>query len=284
MKQSLALVLFGTAAFAAELAPVPIWPGAAPGSENATQQEQITGGGAQGIRRVSNVTRPTLTPFLPEASKANGTAIVVCPGGGFRILAIDHEGYDVARWLNSLGVAAFVLKYRLVQTGDAGEKDRATMEARRKTTVPLSVADGQQAIRLVRSHAAEWHIAPDRIGIMGFSAGGYVTAAVALQHTADSRPNFAAPIYPGVPEDVTVPADAGPLFLALADDDHTVPPVKNGVRLYTAWNQAHVPAELHIYSKGGHGFGMRRDGLPVSDWTGRLHDWLDVQGLLKPVH
>lgn len=280
MTKYLAVLCLGTAAFAGELTPIPLWPGVAPGSEGWTQQEQEST--TNEIRRVSNVTRPTLTPFLPDASKANGTAVVVCPGGGFRILAIDHEGYEVARWLNSLGVAAFVLKYRVMRTGDAGEKDRATMAERRNTVVPLSVADGQQAVRMVRSRAAEWHIAPDRIGIMGFSAGGYVTSAVALQHTPDSRPNFAAPIYPAVPENATVPADAGPLFLVLADDDKTVPPVQNGVRLYSAWNQAHVSAELHIYSRGGHGFGMRRKGLPVDGWTDRLREWMDVQGFLKP--
>jgi acetyl esterase/lipase len=259
---------------------IPIWPGAAPGSESWTQKEETL---QDTIRRVRNVTRPTLTVYIPPAASANGTAVVVCPGGGYRFLAIDYEGHDVARWLNTLGVTAFVLKYRLVQTGDPGEKDAAIMAARRKTVMPMVLADGQQAIRLVRARSAEWHIAPNRIGIMGFSAGGYVTAAVALQHDPASRPDFAAPIYGAMPDDFSVPKDAAPLFLAHADDDKTVPPVKTSVRLYTAWKEAQVPAELHIYLHGGHGFGMRKKGLPVDTWIDRFREWLDNQGLLKPV-
>lgn len=275
-------VLLAAAAFAAEPKVIPLYPGAAPGSESWNYEETETIGPQDSMRRIGNVTRPVLLAFLPEAASANGTAIVVCPGGGFRILAIDHEGLEVARWLNSLGVAAFVLKYRVGRTGDDGAKDPATMAERRKTVTPLAVADGQQAIRLVRSRASGWGIAKDRIGIMGFSAGGYVTATVALQHDADSRPNFAAPIYPAVPEEVTVPADAPPLFLALADDDKTLAPVNHSVRLYIAWKKAQIPAELHVYSCGGHGFGMHKTGLPSETWTDRLRDWLAVQGLLKP--
>ena len=260
---------------------IPLWPGAAPGSEKWDWQETDVVGPNDTIRRVGNVTRPTLTVYLPPKDIATGTAMVICPGGGFVILAVDHEGHEVARKLNELGVAAIVLKYRVRRSGDDAGKDPASIKERTKEVIPLATADGQQAIRVVRAHAAEWGIAADRVGIMGFSAGGYVTAAVALHHDASSRPNFAAPIYPGVPEDVTVPADAPPLFLAHADDDKTVPPLTHSVRLYTAWKQAQVPAELHIYSRGGHGFGMRPQKLPVDGWFDRLRDWLDVQGLLK---
>ena len=233
------------------------------------------------MRRITNVTRPTLSIYLPEASRTTGTGIVICPGGGFRWLAIDHEGVYVAEWLNSIGVAAFVLKYRVMRTGDSEDSDAAKMAERRKTLIPLAIADGQQAVRLVRAHAQEWGIARDRIGILGFSAGGYLAAAVALHHEADSRPNFAAPIYPGTPEDVTAPPDAPPLFLVHADDDKTVPPVDHSVRLYESWKKAGIPAELHIYSRGGQGFGMRKQRLPVDTWTERLRDWLTVQGLLQ---
>jgi acetyl esterase/lipase len=262
---------------------IPLWPGVAPGSEHWDWQEDESVGPNDTIRRVRNVVKPTLTVYLPPKAIATGTAMVICPGGGFVILAVDHEGHEVARWLNSLGVAAVVLKYRVRRTGDPGDKDSATREAREKEIIPLVTADGQQAMRVVRSHAAEWGITPNRVGIMGFSAGGFVTAAVALHHDASSRPDFAAPIYPGIePGDFTVPADAPPLFLVHADDDKTVPPVDHSIRLYTAWKKANIPAELHIYSRGGHGFGMRKQNLPVDAWTDRLRDWLDVQGLLKP--
>ena len=280
--KSLLGILLAAAAFAAEPNAIPLWPGTPPGSEKATYEENEILGPKDLIRRVHNITRPTLLPYLPEKSLATGTAVVVCPGGGFRYLAIDVEGTAVANWLNANGIAAFVLKYRVARTGDEGEKDAATMQDRRKNTIPLAVADGQQAIRLVRAHAAEWGIAPDRIGIMGFSAGGYVAAAVALQHDADSRPNFAAPIYPAVPPDIIVPAGAPPLFITQADDDATVPTVDNSIRLYTAWKRAKVPAEMHIYLRGGHGFGLKKTGLPTEHWIDRFYDWLGLQGLLKP--
>jgi acetyl esterase/lipase len=275
-------ILLAGAAFAAEPKVIPLYPGAAPGSETWSYPETDAIGPQDKVRRIGNVTRPALLAYLPDASSANGTAVIVCPGGGFRYLALEYEGTDAAAWLNSMGVAAFVLKYRLVRTGDEGEKDAAVMAERRKTILPMAAADGQQAVRLVRSRAKEWGIAPDRIGIMGFSAGGYVAASVALEHDADSRPNFAAPIYGVIFSDVTAPADAPPLFLALADDDTSVPPVANSIRLYTAWKKAQIPAELHIYSKGGHGFGMRKTPLPVGAWTDRFRDWLGEQGLLKP--
>lgn len=282
MRFAVAAIL-SAAAFAAEPTVIPLWPAAAPGSEAWPQKEDESVGPNDTIRRVRNVTRPTLTVYLPERSRANGTAVVICPGGGFRILAVDHEGHEVARWLNSLGVAAFVLKYRVMRTGDADEKNPAVMAERRREAIPMALADGQQAVRLVRSKAAGWGIARDRIGIMGFSAGGYVAAAVALDHDTASRPDFAAPVYPVVPDSITVPADAAPLFLVHADDDKAVHPVKNTIRLYSAWKAAGMPAELHIYSRGGHGFGMRKQSIPVDSWTERLRDWLDAQGLLKPI-
>ncbi|MGA2722055.1 MAG: alpha/beta hydrolase [Bryobacteraceae bacterium] len=276
-------ILLAAAAFAADPKEIPLYPGAAPGSENATYAEQETIGPQDHIRRISNITHPVLLEYLPESAKVTGTVWIVCPGGGFRYLAIDYEGTDVARWLNANGVAALVLKYRVARTGDDGEKDPATAQDRRKTAMAFGLADGQQAVRMVRSHAAEWGIVPDRIGIIGFSAGGYVAAAVALHHDAASRPNFAAPIYPAVPADITVPADAPPLFLAQADDDASLSTVDNTVRLYTAWKKANIPAEMHIYLKAGHGFGMKKLGLPTDTWIDRFHDWLGLEGLLKPV-
>jgi acetyl esterase/lipase len=267
---------------------IPLWPHGAPGSENWTQQEQETII-PPSLRVVRNVAQPTLTAYLPSPSAANGTAAIVCPGGGFHFLSIDMEGTDVARWLNARGVAAFVLKYRLIRTGDdfpagvwenLGDPDK--MAGLMKPLRPLLTADGQQAIRLVREHASEWGISADRIGIMGFSAGGAVTVSVALERDASSRPDYAAAIYAGGRLDVPIPADAPPLFVLCASDDQMVAP-SHSVRLYADWTAAGHPAELHIYSRGGHGFGMRKQGLPSDTWIERFGDWLQVQGLLEPL-
>ncbi len=270
--------LLAAAAFAAEPSVIPLWPGTAPGSEGANYPETEI---IKGVKQIHNVTKPTLLAFLPEAGKATGSAWVICPGGGFEWLAIEYEGTDLARWLNARGVAAFVLKYRLMRTGDGAPQGREQIREQRTIAMAQAVADGQQAIKLVRAHAAEWGIAPDRIGMIGFSAGGYVTAAVALHHDRDSRPDFAAPIYGLMPEEIRVPADAPPLFLAQADDDRMVPTVENTVRLYTAWRKAGIPAEMHIYLRGGHGFGMLKKGLPTDSWIDRFRDWMELQGLLK---
>lgn len=278
----LALLLFLTAsAFAAEPKVIPLYAGAVPGSENWNYEETSAVGPKDTVLRVGNITHPTLTTYLPEAGSSNGTAVIICPGGGFRYLAINSEGTELATWLNSLGVTAFVLKYRVMRTGDADANDPAKMAERRKQVIPMAIADGRQAVRLVRSGAAEWGINPDRIVILGFSAGGYVAAGVALQHDAESRPNYVAPIYPGTPDDVTAPADAPPMFIVQADDDKTVQPINHSIHLYQAWKKAGISAELHIYSRGGHGFGMRKHNLPADTWPDRFRDWLDVQGLLK---
>lgn len=269
-------------AAAAQTQIIPLYPGPAPGSESWTHSESEEVGPKDNIRRVSNVVKPVLIPYPPPAGRANGTAMIVAPGGGFRILAIDHEGHEVARWLNSLGVTAFVLKYRVMQTGDEGSKNPAVMAERRKHAIAMGVADGEEAVRLVRRRAAEWKINPQRIGIMGFSAGGWVTVGVTLTADPVARPDFSAPIYPAVQPELNIPAAAPPLFIVHADDDATVPPSKTSVRLYNAYKDAKLPVELHIYSKGGHGFGMRKKNLPVDTWTDRLREWLDVQGLLKP--
>ncbi|MDX2270308.1 MAG: alpha/beta hydrolase [Bryobacter sp.] len=261
--------------FAQEL---PLYPGPAPGSENATWQEGFLPAN-DGKRRIFNVTRPTLTPYL--APNPNGTAIVVCPGGGFRHLAIDHEGHEVARFLNTLGVSAFVLKYRVYRSDDLTPSNTAShIEMRRAEGMRLGADDARAALALLRQRAAEFKIRADRIGILGFSAGGYHAAAAALVHTPANRPDFAIPIYPGVPADAQAPARPMPLFLLHADDDKTVPPRDTSVRLYNLWKQAGASAELHIYSRGGHGFGIRKINQPVDTWPDRLREWLGAQGLL----
>lgn len=266
--------------FSAEPMVIPLYDGPAPGSESWNWPETSTVGPKDTILRIGNVTQPALTVFLPDPAKATGTGVVICPGGGWRILAFNHEGTEVAEYLNSLGVAAFVLKYRVMRTGDEGEKDKAVAAARRKEAQAMGIADGQQAVKLVRAHAAAWGVLPNRIGILGFSAGGWVTSGVALEHDAQSRPDFAAPIYGALPPEFKAPSDGMPLFLVHADDDRTVPPARTSVRLYTAWKEAGFPAEMHIYSAGGHGFGMRKKNLPVDGWTDRLREWLGAQGLL----
>ena len=268
---------------------ITLWPQGAPGSVDLIQQEQETFAPPPiSFRTVRNVTQPTLTVFLPHPSEASGIAVVICPGGGFHSLAIDHEGIDVARWLTARGVVAFVLKYRLLPTEvrdedferqfQANLADRNKIREVTRRIGPLAIADGQQAMKVVREHASEWGVASNRIGIMGFSAGGRVTTGVALEHDADSRPNFAAPIYGALWEDLTVPADAPPLFIALANDDELA--VEPCLALYRAWRTASHPVELHIYAQGGHGFGMRKQGFPADHWIESFGEWLRIQGFL----
>lgn len=261
---------------------IPLWPDAAPGSEDWTQQEQESAWTQGGLKMIRNVSRPTLTAFLPDRQRANGTAVIVCPGGAFHFLAFEHEGIQVAEWLNAHGIAAFILKYRLIPTGDnfmaeVEERiaDRAKMAGPLSALAPLILADVQQAVRLVRRRAVEWRIRPDRIGVMGFSAGGAVTMAVVLNHDPESRPDFAAPVYAAHFGEIVVPTDAPPLFLVHAGDDPLIPPAIS-VAIYTAWQAAQKPAELHIYEKGGHGFGMRKLGLPVDGWIERFGEWLEA--------
>lgn len=273
------LLLFALIAAAAEPPVIPLYDGPAPGSESwdwpETEQPR-----KDDIRRLANIVKPTLTVYLPEKSKANGTAVVVAPGGGFMILAINHEGYEVAEWLNQQGVAAIVLKYRVMRTGDEGLKDKQEVARRREEAMRMGVADGLKAIELVRSRAAEWGIRPDRIGILGFSAGGYVTVGAALHGRGASRPDFAVPIYAYTQGDLTAPPNPMPLFLVHADDDKSVPVFPHSIRLYEAWKKAGAPVELHVYSKGGHGFGIHKKNLPVDSWPDRLRDWMASQGLL----
>lgn len=276
-----------------KFAPLPerndLWPNGAPGSENWSHQEQETTlPPPYGGRVIRNVTQPTLTAFLPPPSLACGTAVIVCPGGAFHFLSIESEGTEVARWLNERGVAAFVLKYRLVPTAvrdedffkevDEAFSNPNKMRELTGPIVPLAIADGQQAMKVVRQRASTWGVAPERIGMMGFSAGGGVTTGVALEYDADSRPNFAAPVYGALWEDIAVPADAPPLFIALANNDERA--VKPSLALYSAWRAADHPVELHIYAKGGHGFGMKKQGLPSDHWIDLFGEWLQEQGFL----
>lgn len=264
---------------------IPIWPGVAPGSEGWTQEE-VEFRGMDGKRMVRNVTTPTLTAFSPDPATATGAAVIVCPGGGFRFLSWDGEGTEVAEWLRKRGVAAFVLKYRTRETAASQQeyskemvafmgtlirfKDRGSPDGWKAVAGDMrengaaGIADGRQAVKFVRQHAAEWGIKPDRVGIMGFSAGGIITTAVAMGDDVASRPDFAASVYAPYFGDARVPSSAPPLFILCAADDTIAE--AGCVRLYSAWRDAGRPAELHVYEKGGHGFGMMPKGQPVDHW------------------
>ena len=260
-----------------------LWPHGAPGTPPGTTEQEVyvPATPERNYSQLSRVHSPSVTVYLPPKELATGAAVIICPGGAHRFLAIDHEGYDVGRWLARAGVAGFVLKFRLAHTEGF------------PYTVDLSVGDALRAIRLVRSRAAEWAIDPKRIGIMGFSAGGEVAALAAAHEdvpspeAADpvdrvaSRPDFQILVYPGGPlvAALTVPKNDPPAFLTCAFDDS----VSNVLlpQLYLKFRDAGVPAELHIYAHGGHGFGMRDSQLPVGTWTVRVQDWMADFGLLS---
>ena len=267
-----------------------LYPGAAPGSENWKQPEKEYFSKIWNTQVVTNVVNPTLTAFLPDPAIANGTAVIIAPGGGFHALSINSEGVDVAKWLNTKGVAAFVLRYRLVQTGADGVQEvmakmsgsRVNVDANNVDVVPLAVADAFAALSYVRQNAKDFGVTPNRIGFMGFSAGGTVTASVAFQYSAATRPDFVAPIYAymGAVKPAEVPKDAPPMFLVVATDDQ-LGLAPDSINLYSKWIAAKKSAELHSYAKGGHGFGMRKQNLPTDQWIERFGDWLQLQGWLK---
>jgi acetyl esterase/lipase len=268
---------------------VPLWAPGTPGIGDASQPEHESFLEPRHLRIIRNVTWPTLTVYLPDPKVATGTGIVVAPGGAFHFLAIDHEGHDVARWLVERGIAAFVLRYRVIPTAadDQGfwaqfnetRADHTRMRSLIDEERPLSIADGRQAVQVAREHAGEWGVVSDRVGLMGFSAGAMVTLGVGLQYGATNRPSFIAPIYTGPVENPIVPADAPPMFLAMASDDEMA--VKASLPLYSAWRDAGHSAELHIFAKGGHGFGMLKLGLPSDHWLDLFGEWLRDQGLLE---
>jgi acetyl esterase/lipase len=251
---------------------VNIWPGVAPGSEHWTQKERTIDNTPVGTV-VFNVVTPTLTAYLPERSKATGTGVIIAPGGAFVALTISLEGNNLARWLQERGIAAFVLKYRIVEKRGEGIPANMNMDEAGQ----YGIADGIQALKVVRQHAAEWGISPDRVGLMGFSAGAMVTSGALLQKDAAARPNFAAMIY-GAPFGVmpTIPAKLPPMFLAWAQDDPVaLDPV---VKFHDALKSAGHKPEVHIFSAGGHGFGMRKQGTSSDHWIDAFYYWLEAQG------
>jgi acetyl esterase/lipase len=263
-----------------------IWPGAAPGApanlppeaDTTTAKDNLIAG--KPLVRLGNVSVPTLTIYKPTGHNT-GAAVVVFPGGGYKILAMDLEGTEVCDWLNSVGVTCLLLKYRVPDTGPYPKS-------------PAALQDAQRAIGLAREHASEWGIDPHRIGVLGFSAGGHLAAAISTHYekrlydpvdAADSlscRPDFAVVIYPGylaladknfaANPDIVPTADTPPTFIVQAEDDPVH--VENALVYFQQLKNAHVPAELHIFAQGGHGYGLRRTALPVTTWPQGVESWL----------
>ncbi|UZK69188.1 alpha/beta hydrolase [Sphingomonas sp. S1-29] len=240
-----------------------------------------------------NVTVATLTPFLPDPAKATGAAVVVAPGGGFRALSMENEGWDVARALAAKGVAAFVLKYRLNQTpADMPGFERSMREmfsgvaARPPRPAPADamaalapqIADSRAAFALIRKRAGEWKVDTDRIGMVGFSAGAMLTLATTVAGQ-DAKPAFIGNIY-GPLSAMPAPADAPPMFVALAADDPFF--ANGGFGLIESWKTAKRPVEFHLYEQGGHGFGMYQKATTSTGWFDAFTRWLDMHGMLKP--
>jgi acetyl esterase/lipase len=252
-----------------------LWPDGVPGAVGSTDED-----------------KPSLSLYLPTAEKATGTGVVVCPGGGYGHLAMDHEGEQVARWLNSFGVAGFVLKYRIAP----------------RYHHPAPLQDAQQAIRMVRARGAEWRVRADRVGIMGFSAGGHLASTAGTHFDAATRPDFMILAYPvisfttpfthrgskrnligenpdaklaeSLSNELQVTKDTPPTFLFHTTTDQTVP-VENSVLFYLALRKAGVPAEMHIYAEGPHGVGLAATDLALSSWPRRLEEWMEGRGLLR---
>ena len=285
--------------------PVRLYESAAPGSETWVQNNEIERPfGTETL--VMNVAVPTITPYLPAPSKATGSAMIVCPGGGYFMLSIDSEGHNVAKWLAEHGIAAFVLKYRLRYAGDTPEAvdqsvgamfggvtgqrqlDKAQPQGggmpmfaapqEGPTIQELAGDDGRAAIAYVRAHAAEYGIDPDRIGIMGFSAGSGVTYNVMYQHDERSNPNFAAPIYGGYAAEA-LPDNATPLFILAPEFDMW--PAPTAMDIYQLWHRNHLPAELHYFSGTQHGFGLKDDGEPVNIWIKLLYNFMIKCGFVE---
>jgi acetyl esterase/lipase len=272
-----------------------LWPGSAPGTESWTKAEKRSDANVPDAGRVVHiinyVTEPTLTVFRPSAGRANGTAMVVLPGGAFGALAWDLEGTEVAQWLVDSGITAFVLKYRVYEPDPEMLPDMKAalsnpsmsarfdgflrvLEPRRR----IATEDALQSIRLVRSRAGEYGVQSNRIGMMGFSAGAITTMGAVMSGDAASRPDFAASIYGAMPSG-TAPQDAPPLFIAAAADDATVP-IEKSLETYRAWRSANAPVELHVYETGGHGFGLGKPRTASATWTDAFGAWLSMHGLV----
>jgi acetyl esterase/lipase len=287
------LILWACAAHSAAPPPSPppetlrLWPGAAPGTESWTGPEEEADADIPRVGKihvVTNVTIPTVTVFRPPAGRASGTAMLVIPGGAFRALAWDLDGVEVARWLAARGITAFVLRYRVRPPGASAPPGAETLDAflvRTRAARDIAVADAQQALRLIRSGAARYAIRPDRVGAIGASAGAMTVVDLALAPDAAARPDFAVAASGAIPPEAGPADGAPPLFIVAAQDDPQVPSARS-VAIYERWTRAGRPAELHLYEKGGHGFGMRTRKQPADQWPAALEAWLLARDLVTP--
>lgn len=298
MKRNVVLAVLAasvTASLAADPTPIPLWPKKVPGetatlpaeADQTKPTDKLIAG--RPIIKLGNVSIPTITIYKPDAAKDTGAAVLVCPGGGYSILALDLEGTEVCAWLNSIGVTGVLLKYRVPRRADLP-----------RHVPPLQ--DAQRALGLVRYRAGELGLDPRRIGILGFSAGGHLAAALSCTYDSRTydvvddadkescRPDFVVLIYPGylavkekneaLPPELSIsPTKTPPTFLAMAEDDPVR--VENALFYYVALKNAHVPAELHLYPTGGHGYGLRRTADNVTTWPDRVADWMKTAGWLK---
>ena len=271
--------------------PIKLWPGKAPGETKDIGPEKFNEPkkGQIEVKRLAFVSEPTITIYSSPKDKNTGTAVVVAPGGGYNILAIEHEGSQVCEWLQSLGVTAVLLKYRVPKREGQTPENLAMLQ------------DAQRAITLVRSMQAELKIDPTKVGMLGFSAGGHLTACTALtkkrmyekvdkaDEVFSHEPNFAVLVYPAylvdadgkLKPELEVKIDSPPMCLIHASDDRGVSASDNSVALYTALTKNKVPAEMHLYATGGHGFGMRKVPHPCASWPDRAADWMKARGLLE---
>lgn len=257
------------AARAAEPSEIPVWSGVAPGSEGTHPAETWEERGKNGVvnRAVRQVHQPTLTAYLPEKSAATGVGLLLAPGGGFEHVTIDLEGHDVARHFVAQGIACFVLKYRLPKTPGANY------------TTDTTLADAVEALKVIRAHSGDWGVDPAKVGLMGFSAGGNLAALAGTKLPLAERPSFLALMYPAIPETLgPIPADVPPTFIVQANDDMLG--TENALRFY-AWMRAKkLSAELHLFAKGGHGFGLGKLGTPTTGWPQLFSTWLATTGFL----
>jgi acetyl esterase/lipase len=285
----LVMMILAFSATAGEPLEIKLWPGKAPGETKELPPEglQKPKDDKDTIKRLANVSEPTIAIYAPAKEKANGTAIIVAPGGGYNILAIEHEGTDVCEWLNSLGVTAVLLKYRVPRRAGQTPDNLAMIQ------------DAQRAISLVRSMHTELQIDPKRVGMLGFSAGGHLSACACLMkkrmydvvdkadESQPHEPNFGILVYPGgvidkggaLKPEFDIKKDSPPMFFAHSSDDRVSS--ENSIALYLALQKNKVPAELHLYSSGGHGYGMRKTAHPCSTWPDRAADWLRSRGVLE---
>lgn len=291
MRAATALLLFCASCSRAAPSPQPapevvrLWPGQALGTESWTGAEEEADAELPNIGKVhviTNVTVPTLTIFRPKAGQANGTAVIVVPGGAFRALPWDLDGVETGRWLTAHGITAFVLKYR-VRPPSGAPADRTFDDFAQRTEPArhIAVADAERAVALIRSRARQFGIAPHRIGMIGFSAGAMTTMDAALDPDVSSRPDFAASLYGALLTQKAPPADAPPLFIVAAQDDPELSPEKS-TEIFDAWTKAGRSAELHLYEHGGHGFGFRQHHTTSDHWPAAFKAWLSSHGFLAP--